>query len=54
LIQSPFFDQLTFDEKLYGNFMKDNEVAHTAKKNCISGLNEVFREQQIPPHINKE
>lgn len=42
---SLFFSQLD-DEKLYGNFMKDNTMAHTVN-NSVDALDEVFDEQII-------
>jgi hypothetical protein len=41
LILSPFFDQLTGEKELYGNFMQDNATAHIAK-NSMAALDEVF------------
>jgi hypothetical protein len=41
LILSPFFDQLTADEKWYGHFMQDNAIAHTAN-NSMDALAYVF------------
>jgi hypothetical protein len=41
LILSPFFNQLTDEEKSYGHFMQDNATAHTAN-NSVVALDEVF------------
>jgi hypothetical protein len=41
LILTNFFEQLTKDEKTYGNFMHDNATAHTAIKS-LNALAEVF------------
>jgi hypothetical protein len=46
LILSPFFDQLTDEEKSYGHFMQDNATAHTAN-NYMVALDEVFGERVI-------
>jgi hypothetical protein len=44
LILSPFFDQMTDDEKLYGRVMQDNAMPHTTKNSInaqmISSVNE--------------
>jgi hypothetical protein len=46
LILSPFFDQLTDEEKSYGHFMQDNATAHTANNSMVA-LDEVFGERVI-------
>jgi hypothetical protein len=46
LILSPFFGQLTDEEKSYGHFMQDNATAHSANKSIIA-LDEVFGERII-------
>jgi hypothetical protein len=43
LILSPFFGQLTNEEKLYGNFMQDNATAQILN-NSVVALDEVFGE----------
>jgi thiamine phosphate synthase YjbQ (UPF0047 family) len=43
LVLSPFFDQLTDEEKSYRHFMQDNATAHTAN-NTMVALDEVFSE----------
>jgi hypothetical protein len=46
VILSPFFDQLTDEEKLCGHFMQDNATAYTVS-NPMHALDEVFIEQDI-------
>jgi hypothetical protein len=46
LILSPFFDQLTDEEKSYGHFMQDNATVHTANNSMVA-LDEVFGERVI-------
>lgn len=41
LILSPFFNQLTDKEKLYGNFMLDYATAHISNKSVVAS-DEVF------------
>jgi hypothetical protein len=36
LILSPFFDQLTDENKLYRHFMQDNAMAHTANSSVVA------------------
>jgi hypothetical protein len=46
LVLSPFFDQVTDDEKLYWNFMQNNAMACTAN-NSMDSLGEFFSERVI-------
>jgi hypothetical protein len=46
LILSPFFSQVTDEEKLYGHFMKDNATARTVNSSVVA-LEEVFSERDI-------
>jgi hypothetical protein len=43
---SPFFGQLTDEEKSYGHFMQDKATAHTAN-NSVVALDEVFSELAV-------
>lgn len=47
---SLFFSQLDDEEKLYGNFMKGNTMAHTVN-NSVDALDEVFDEQIISQRL---
>jgi hypothetical protein len=46
LILSPFFNQLTDEEKSYGHFIQDNATAHTVN-NSVVAFDEVFGERVI-------
>jgi RNAse (barnase) inhibitor barstar len=46
LILSPFFDQMTDEEKLYRHFMQSNSMAHTAN-NSVDALDGFFGNQVI-------
>jgi hypothetical protein len=46
LILSPFFGQLTDEEKSHGHFMQGNATAHTAN-NSVVALDEIFGERVL-------